>query len=577
MDIVGELLEGIRAAIVAWWSQPIYQCAWDLAKAVALVIAAAEIGKYLARLLFGRKSRLVRIVDGLEADVATKAEEIGRLRSDNRRLGADLTEAKERLPEAALTRANREWRDNNQTRATRELEKWFEANAESVTSIALRLAKFHISRAVPDPGDHLERARDMLRLARGASPGNSEAHDISNQLDVVNAGLQEQLIRDGRNHIAWNSAMAPHSRSHGEDFLPAVAALRSMAEFCFEKGLWRLAPIFADRASELAASGGPALRPTWFAVEARAALFQMTGGHLPEALTRLDVLLAEARERLPARDETILAARFYRARTLEGLGRYKETLAEIEAFGPVQIEALSERHPNVLVTRHLRAQVLFLLGQYEEALAEIDALGPIQAEVLGGSHSEVLMTRFLRAQALDGLGRYEEALAEIDAFRPIELQTVGERHPNVLATRHLRAQVLHGLGRYEEALVEIDALRPIELEVLGERHPYVLATRYLRAQMLEQLGRYEEALAEIDALEPIRIEVLGGRHPEVLTTRCLRVEVLCKFGREDEARVEIAEIIPQLDSATDPAGTIRRWVDVTLNAIDSDPPAAAAQ
>ena len=44
----------------------------------------------------------------------------------------------------------------------------------------------------------------------------------------------------------------------------------------------------------------------------------------------------------------LLNARYLRACVLDGLGRYGEALAEIDAFAPIQAEVLGERHPNVM-------------------------------------------------------------------------------------------------------------------------------------------------------------------------------------------------------------------------------------
>ena len=93
------------------------------------------------------------------------------------------------------------------------MQNWFDANAPGITRIAISLARFHISRAVPDPGHHLDIARNMLRLARAATPGNQEVRDLESELDTVNAGLQEQRLLDGDSLIGWNSGMAPR---HGD-------------------------------------------------------------------------------------------------------------------------------------------------------------------------------------------------------------------------------------------------------------------------------------------------------------------------------------------------------------------------
>src|SRR5262249_49078996 len=160
--------------------------------------------------------------DLLEEEIKLNTQQIRKLQSDTKQLGMDLANAREKLPEFAIARADREWHDRNTIGSIRHLERWFTANAESITTIALRLAKLHISCAVPDPGDHIDRARDMLRIARGASPNNLEADELSSELDRMNAALQEQLIRDGDSQIAWNSAMSPRPGAEGDAFRPVV-------------------------------------------------------------------------------------------------------------------------------------------------------------------------------------------------------------------------------------------------------------------------------------------------------------------------------------------------------------------
>ena len=139
------------------------------------------------------------------------------------------------------------------------LEEWFRLNAPSIGAIALRLARYHIARALPEPGDHLKRADQMLRLARGATPGDRAAHEIFNEFSQVNAALQEQVIRAGNEVIAWNSAMGQGANARGEWLLPLIVTFRKVADYCFEKGFPRLTPLFAERAAELARQSGAPL------------------------------------------------------------------------------------------------------------------------------------------------------------------------------------------------------------------------------------------------------------------------------------------------------------------------------
>jgi tetratricopeptide (TPR) repeat protein len=477
---------------------------WHLIEALAFPVAVWELFKYLYRWIFRRRSRLEQKLELVETETREKTEEIHKLRSENQQLSAELESAKSRLPQAAIARADRESRDRNTVAAVRQLETWFENNAESVTAIALRLAKFHISRAIPDPGNHLDRARDLLRLARGASPDNREVQELSSELDTVNAGLQEQLIRDGDIQIAWNSAMAPRLGAQGEAMLPAVNAFREIAQFCFEKGLWRLAPIFADRAADLALSGGGALRQVWFSLETTAANYSAgIVGNAADGLQRVDHVLAEARESLPARDVIVLSARFVRAAALYRLGRYGGALEEINAFAQIQAEVRGGRHSSTLEARFLRAQLLTALGPFGDALAELADLIPIVAEVKGARHTDTLKVRSLRAMVLQRLGRYRDALLEFENLVPVEVEVRGARHPETLTTRYSRASVLDELGRYCDVLREIEDLAQITSEVKGARHPETLTTRYLRAYVLSNLRRHDDALAELDDLSPV--------------------------------------------------------------------------
>jgi tetratricopeptide (TPR) repeat protein len=534
----------VQKVFDAWWAEPLSEHVWELIKVVVFTIAGWDLlGRHLYRWTFKRRSRLEQRLELAEEEVRDKIKTIGQLQSENKQLSAELEQARGSLPQAAIARAEREWRDRNTVAAVRQLETWFEVNAESIATIALHLAKFHVSRAIPDPGNHLDRARDLLRLARGASPDNREAQELSSELDTVNAGLQEQLIREGDVQIAWNSAMAPRLGAQGEAMLPAVNALREIAQFCFDKGLWRLAPIFADRAADFALSGGSALRRIWFSTETRAASYQPMIGRAAEGLQRIDHILAEARESLPARDVIILEARYARAKLLERLGRYGEALGEIDAFARIQAEVKGAQHRDTLWTRYLRASVLTDLGRYGDAFAEIGHLVPVMAEVRGARHPDTLVTRHLGAGVLERLGRFQDALLEIDEFGPVQVEVSGARHPLTLRTRHLRASIFANLGRYYEALAEIDDFIQIEAQVIGAHHPDTV-TRYLRAYVLACLGRYREALAEIDAYAQILAEVLGARHPLTLRARCLRAFVLGDLGRFQDALLEIDEFGP---------------------------------
>jgi tetratricopeptide (TPR) repeat protein len=569
---VADLASISIAFFSAWWG-PVMA----IVATIGGAFGAFEGAKHLTRFIFRSKSRLVKENEDLHRLLKEKREEIAGLQTDNGKLNAELKAARDCLPDAAIARAEKEWRDKNYERASRELQNWFDANAASIARIAISLARFHISRAVPDPGDHLDIARNMLRLARAAMPGNQEARDLESELDRVNAGLQEQLLLDGDSQIAWNSGMAPRFGDQREQFLPAIRAIDGVARYCFKKGLYRLASIFGDRASDIALSGGPALRNIWFAVERQAVSYQRANGHYSEAFDRIETLIAESQKSLGEHHPDVLRCRYYRVDVLGKLGLSDKGLIELDQLVPIFTKVFGERHSDVLICRTLRAKILERLRRYEEALKEINQFAPIQAEILGERHPNVLASRHLRAEVLTYLGHNEEALSEIDRFAPIKAEILGERHPEVLATRYLRATILGRLGRYDEAQTEVNQFGPAQTEVLGERHPDVLAGRHLRARILHDLGRYDEALSETGQYATIQAEVLGNNQSSVLLTECLKADLLEHLRRDDEARAELDALEPRLSDRTDADGRRRRWVQEIRARLDGRlPPAAAA-
>ena len=478
MNDVASTLSAIPGAtwiwegLVDWWSLPLTE--W-LKRTVEIILQVAgffEFVRLIDNRVFRRRATLERERELLEFRVKEQNDTIAELRDTQRQSNAELLAARGELPTAAIARAKREFNDLNQEKAIRHLEKWFTDNAASITAIAKELAQYHIVRAVPNPGDHLQRARDMLRLARGASPHDKEVREISNELDVVNAALQEQLLRDGDRQIAWNSIMAGSPGVQGDALLPLVITLRDIARWFFEGGMWRLVPLFADRAAELARQAGRPHRRMWCQQERLAAYYQAAIGQAAEALPRIDYVLSQAREFLPARDPIILDARFVRAQVLSSLGRYGDALAELDAFAPIEAEVKGERHPDTLSTRSLRAKVLSNLGRYGDALAELDAFAPIYAEVQGARHPHTLITRSLRIGIEIAAKRNIDRVVELNELISELGRATGKASERTLFARYRLARLLLQQGHTEVACAEVT--RVIEDFDRATAHEHVL-------------------------------------------------------------------------------------------------------
>ena len=450
------------------------------------LLGLTEFIKWLYRRISGRHGVLERKNEVLEEELKAERLVLKKANDELAEVKGDLKATRARLPEHALAIARREWRDNNDDPANNALEKWFDANREHLADISFAMAKYHIAHAIPDPADHLTKASNMLALAKAAAPERQEARDLWLQFDEINEPLQEQIfIADGQ-QVAWNSGM--RSEALIQTFMDA-------ASYCYEKGRWLIAPLFADRAAQIASVGGPQMRPVWFTAETLTASYLDFAGRSSEALTRLDKALLRTPANLTGQDERVLTARYFRAKALSKLGRYDDALKEIDDFAPIQAEVLGPRHPHVLGTRYLRAQALLYLGRYDDALKQIDDFAPIQAEVLGSRHPDAFATRFLRAQALSNLGRYDDALKEIDDFAPTQGEVLGSRHPYVLVTRSLRIGIAIATNFNHDFEGELRSIIGTLASVTNA--VWALRSRYRLSRLLFNAGRLDEARSEV--------------------------------------------------------------------------------
>ena len=119
----------------------------ELGKIFFQIVGAMEFIKFIYRLIVRRRHWMEQKIETLEHDVKDKTGALTGLRAEHKQLTADLKEARGKLPEAAIDRAERELRDHNQTLATSHLEDGFTINAASIAGIAKRLAEYHIARA----------------------------------------------------------------------------------------------------------------------------------------------------------------------------------------------------------------------------------------------------------------------------------------------------------------------------------------------------------------------------------------------------------------------------------------------
>jgi len=264
-------------------------------------------------------------------------------------------------------------------------------------------------------------------------------------------------------------------------------------------------------------------------------------------IARAENLARTAEEALTecgARGSEVVDATFFRAWTLQALGRHGECLAahdrilrEIEAMrlDPAQRAPVLER----------KASSLFVLGRYEEALAAADAGAAAYDAHVRAEDPERERLRAgideLAGECLVELGRTKEGAARhLLAAARHERLADGRRAASV--DRMLAARALGRGGDREGAVALVR-------QVLGE--PVLLpAVRAQAASVLRDAGAVAEARTELDRA----IAEGGPGLAAALVEEQARLEAAA--GRRDEARrlFAEAETTATRGSGRDPAG-----------------------
>lgn len=367
-------IDRLLAWLISFPSLTFPQLMDELTEALLKLLGLRELVKYVYRFAFRKKSRLQRKIEILEEELAEKKRELSEANVRSEGLEDALIELRRHLPEFAIERADREWRDGNEEKGIRQLDDWLSVNSNLIAQIGLHLAKFHISRAVPNPGEHLTKARRLIQLATAAAPDSIEIAKVWREFDIISAALQEQMIIDEQSQIVWNSGMSERLSATDERLLPIVLTFRDIALYCIRTGKTILAPIFADRAASLARQTGSPLRYIWFSAESDAAYIHHLAKADQGALERLDSAIAAAALFMDARHALVLKAKSYRASMLLGLGRYPEAIAEIDELLPIQTAVCGERDLQTLSLRFVHASALRLFERKHEALKIVGEL-----------------------------------------------------------------------------------------------------------------------------------------------------------------------------------------------------------
>ena len=230
--------------------------------------------------------------------------------------------------------------------------------------------------------------------------------------------------------------------------------------------------------------------------------------------TALDRAAASIGDRFQGRPIVEASIRQTIANTLQELGAYPESLAQLEQALTLQRANLGDEHPETLGTMYLRGHVLYLQAKYVEAEQIFNAVLAARTRTLGETHRDTLVTTDSLARLYYSRGAYAKAepllLKYVDGIRRLQ----GGDHVDTAQGLKDLAKVYQAMGKYREAEpLSVEALA-IDKRVAGEESPTTLADMNNLALLYRLQNRYKEAEPlYVRAVELMR-RTLGNDHSD---------------------------------------------------------------
>jgi hypothetical protein len=270
-----------------------------------------------------------------------------------------------------------------------------------------------------------------------------------------------------------------------------------------------------------------------------------------------------------------------RSGDLRGLGRFAESLGEIQGVYERFRQMFGDEHPETRLARINLAESAFLMGQYSLALSTAEAAWR-QRIAESGTHSwtSLLMARRV-GDYLGAIGDWSRArrhldyclrdarsmktpneLAKLELMRSLAVAVrcdrgvefdrphkrvnealrglhdlLGDDHPSVLATELSLGVELAMAGSHRAAFKRAERCAQAFASVYNPGHPIVQLCRVdLGAFTLAAGGAAKRALGILQDAGDALAETLGEQHPWTIVAVLHQARALAELGRVDEVR-----------------------------------------
>ncbi len=495
--------------------------------------------------------RLKRDIDVREKELDEKVLEL----QDSRKRCAQI---ENRLPEAALGRAENELREGNYAPANRAVLEWVRSEGSTVSMLIFRRAEWITAHSAGDiRALGLVAAEAYATAAIAVCPQNIQVRSLLVDL----RGLQRE---EGQLLPPMWLALEDFDRQADQLFNSDLASAAGIAEReairRYKSRHYVAALLIVNLALSLQVQTiGKNSQRTLRTQNLQAEILTFLGRyHEALSIARSVTDAKTAHPDLGPNHPETLFSRYLVAMILSDLGRSKEALPIAQSVADMAAAHadLGPNHPNTLASRHLVALIFYRLGRSKEALPIAQSVADAEAAHpdLGPNHPETLVNSHLVAMILEKLGRSKEGLAIAESVADMRAAhaDLGPNHHDTLFSCHLVAHILDNLGRSKEALSIAQSVADMEAAHpdLGPNHPETLGSRRLLAYILDGVGRSEEALsiaqsvADMEAAHPD----LGPNHPNTLASRRVVAVILDRLGRSKEA-LPIAQSVADTQAA----------------------------
>ena len=266
-------------------------------------------------------------------------------------------------------------------------------------------------------------------------------------------------------------------------------------------------------------------------------------GHLEEAITRFEEVLADRTQVLGADHPDTLTARNNLASAYRDVGSFSQAIALFEQNLADRTQVLGSDHPDTLTARNNLAYAYEPVGRLNEAITLYEQTLDDRLRILGPDHPSTFVSKNNLAVAYRAANRLDEAHPLFEQAFADRLRVLGPDHPDTLASHNNLAHSYRAMGNLEQANALYEQTLSDNLRVLGPDHPNTIASRNNLAETYMLSGHPDQAIALYEQTLADSLRILGPSHPNTLIFRNNLAVGYESAGHLDEAITLLKEVL----------------------------------